>query len=173
LRQSSEAFRSFTQLYHRLPGVPELKAESLTRAELANGSRVISLPGAERTLRGYAGARQVVLDEAARIDDSLIAALRPMLATVDGSLIMLSTPAGQRGEFYRAWTEGGEDWRRVRIPASQCPRLSEAFLAEELRELGPQMYKQEYELEFVSDSEAMFDATLIDAAFSSEVHTLW
>ena len=45
LRQSTEAFRSFMLLYHRLEGVPTLKAESLTRAELANGSRVISLAG--------------------------------------------------------------------------------------------------------------------------------
>ena len=29
LRQSSEAFRSFMLLYHRLDGAPELKAESL------------------------------------------------------------------------------------------------------------------------------------------------
>ena len=99
----------------------------------------------------YAGAKLIVLDEAARIDDALIAALRPMMATVDGSLIMLTTPAGKRGEFYRAWTEG-EGWTRVRVPASQCPRLSKEFLDEEKRELGPQMYRQEYELEFVEDA---------------------
>ena len=86
-----------------------------------------------------------------------MAALRPMLATVNGSLLMLSTPAGKRGEFHRAWTEGGDDWQRVRIPASECPRLSKEFLAEELRELGPTMYQQEYELEFVSDAEALFN----------------
>ena len=106
LRQSTEAFRSFLALYHRLHGVPDLKAESATRAELASGSRVISLPGSERTVRGFAGAHLIVCDEAARIDDDLMSALRPMLATVNGSLLMLSTPAGKRGEFHRAWTEG-------------------------------------------------------------------
>ena len=31
---------------------------------------VIALPGSERTTRGYAGARMVILDEAARVADS-------------------------------------------------------------------------------------------------------
>ena len=82
------------------------------RAEFANGSRVIALPGSERTVRGYAGARLIVLDEAARVDDDLLAALRPTMATVDGSLIMLTTPAGKRGEFYRCATG---------IESSPCP----------------------------------------------------
>jgi len=101
-----------------------------------------------------------------------VAPVRPMLATCDGSLIMLSTPAGMRGEFYRAWTEG-ENWQRVRVSAEECPRLSKEFLAEELRELGPLMFKQEYGLEFITDLEAMFNSALIAAAFSDEVRPLW
>lgn len=165
LRQSTEAFRSFLMLYHRLDGVPELKAESLTRAELANGSRVISLPGSERTVRGFAGAKLIMCDEASRIDDSLMAALRPMMATVHGSLIMLSTPAGKRGEFYRAWSEG-EGWTRVKVPASECPRLTQEFLDEERRELGPMMFEQEYMLSFVDDATCVFPTELIDRAFA-------
>ena len=153
-------------LYHKLDGAPELKAESLTRAELANGSRVISLPGSERTIRGFAGAKLIVLDEASRIDDALIVALRPMLATADGSLLALSTPAGKRGWFHQSWVEGGEEWRRVKISGEQCPRLSQAFLDEELRELGPEMYRQEYELAFIDDAECVFPVELIERAFA-------
>src|SRR5437867_3857256 len=43
LRQSSELFRTLMLLYGKLKDVPELRAESVTRAELANGSRIISL----------------------------------------------------------------------------------------------------------------------------------
>jgi Terminase large subunit, T4likevirus-type, N-terminal len=171
-RQSGEVFRRLMLAHSKLKDVPELVAESALRAEYANGSRVLALPGTERTVRGYAGARLVVLDEAARIDDELMAALRPMLATVDGSLIMLSTPAGKRGVFFTAWTEG-EGWTRVRIPASECPRLSKEFLAEERRELGDLMYRQEYQLEFVDDTEALFTTDLIARAFCPEVVPLW
>jgi hypothetical protein len=52
----------------------------LTKLELANGSRILSLPGSERTVRGYAAADLVVIDEATRVDDELISAVRPMLA---------------------------------------------------------------------------------------------
>jgi hypothetical protein len=70
LRQSGEAFRSFMQLYRKLDAAPAVTAESALRCEIANGSRVVSLPGTERTVRGYVGAKLIVCDEAARIDDA-------------------------------------------------------------------------------------------------------
>jgi hypothetical protein len=123
---SAYAFRRLMIAYAKLQGVPELKQESALRAELANGSRVIALPGSERTTRGYAGAKLIILDEAARVDDDLLAALRPTMATVAGSLIMLTTPFGKRGEFWRAWSEG-QGWTRVSVPASACPRKDVDF----------------------------------------------
>ena len=171
-RQSGEVFRRLMLLHSALKDVPRLVAESALRAEYANGSRVVALPGSERTTRGYAGARLVILDEASRVEDSLLASLRPTMATVDGRLLALSTPAGQRGWFHKSWTEG-EDWHRIRVPASESPRLSKEFLDEELRELGPTMYEQEYELAFLSDSEALFNYAIIAAAFTADVQPLW
>jgi hypothetical protein len=171
-RQSGEVFRRLMLLHSSLADVPHLVAESALRAVYANGSRVIALPGSERTVRGYAGARLIVLDEAARIDDELMAALRPMMATVDGSLIMLSTPFGRRGEFFRAWSQG-EGWTRVRVPASECPRLSPEFLAEERRELGAMRFAEEYCLEFLEADESVFPTHIIERAFTQEVRALW
>ena len=171
-RQSQEVFRRVMLAHTMLQGVPELTQESALRAQFANGSRVIALPGSERTTRGYAGARMIILDEAARVDDALLAALRPTMATVDGSLIMLTTPFGKRGEFYRAWTEG-EGWTHVKVPASMCPRLTKAFLAEERRELGAMRYSEEYELAFLEPDESVFPTAIIDAAFTPDVRPLW
>ena len=173
LRQSTEAFRSLMLMYHKLDNVPEARTESATRAEFVNGSRVVSLPGTEKTIRGYAGAKLIVCDEAARIEDSLMSAIRPMLGTSGGSLIMLSTPAGKRGEFFRAWSEGGPEWVKVRVPASECGRLSPEFLAEEKRELGPLRYAEEYELAFNEADEAVFSSAMIDRAFTDAVRPLW
>src|SRR5262245_10183464 len=74
LRQSQELFRSLMIYYHALKGVPEIAAESALRCEWCNGSRVLSLPGTEKTVRGYAAASLVVIDEAARVADDLLAA---------------------------------------------------------------------------------------------------
>jgi hypothetical protein len=172
-RQSGEAFRSFMALLNRLDRPPAIKAESALRVELDSGSRVIALPGSERTIRGYSGASLIVLDEAARIESNLIQAITPMLAVVDGSLIALSTPFGRQGWFATTWLDDSRDWRRVRVPASECPRLSKDFLASEMKALGPLAYSEEYELAFVDDVLAMFPSTIIDRAFSSEVKALW
>lgn len=174
-RQSQELFRTVMAFHAKLHGVPPLVAESALRAELSNGSRILALPGSGegRTVRGYSGVALAIIDEAARVEDGLFGAIRPMLATVDGSLVMLTTPAGKRGEFHRAWNEG-EGWHRVKIPASACPRLNPEFLSEELREMGPQIYRQEYDpLDFVEDVEAIFPVDMIDAAFCTEVRSLW
>jgi hypothetical protein len=171
-RQSGEVFRRLMLLHSALKDVPPLVAESALRAEYGNGSRVIALPGTERTVRGYSKAKLIVLDEASRVEDALMAALRPMMATVNGSLIALTTPAGKRGWFYEAWI-GDASWHRVKVSASKCPRLSKEFLGEELRELGPMMFRQEYELEFLDDAEAMFPVELVERSFSKEVRAIW
>ena len=135
---------------------------------------MISLPGTEKTVRGYAGANLIVCDEAARIDDDLMAALRPMLATVNGSLLMLIDACRQARPILQEL-----DRRRRRLAArpGHAPRVStpvaKEFLAEELRELGPTMFRQEYELEFLSDAEALFNYAIIAAAFTDEVKPLW
>ena len=91
--------------------------------------------------------------------------LNPPLILVQNH-IKGGTPAGKRGWFHQSWVEGGEEWRRVKISGEQCPRLSQAFLDEELRELGPEMYRQEYELAFIDDAECVFPVELIERAFA-------
>lgn len=172
-RQSAEMLRKVTLLHGKIDGVPKIVAESALKIELENGSRIIALPGTERTVRGFAGVSLVIIDEAARVEDELLAAVRPMLATnAAGSLIALSTPNGKRGWFYDAWTTG-EGWHRVRVSASQCPRISKEFLAEEMRELGPTRFAEEYELAFVDPNESAFSTSIIDAAFTQEIKPLW
>jgi tRNA(Met) C34 N-acetyltransferase TmcA len=73
---------------------------------LPNGSRILGVPGTEATVRGYSAANLVIVDEAARVEDELYRSLRPMLAVSNGDLILLSTPFGERGFFWREWAEG-------------------------------------------------------------------
>lgn len=173
-RQSAELFRTVMMFHSKLDGAPALTMESVLRAELSNGSRILALPGTEKTIRGFSAADLVVIDEAARVEDQLLAAVRPMMATTEGGgrLIALTTPAGKRGFFYEAWT-GHDDWTRVRVTADQCPRISKDFLDEELRELGAQRFSEEYGVEFLDPDEAVFPTAIIDAAFSAEVMPLW
>jgi hypothetical protein len=150
--------------WQKLPGAPEAKQESLTRMELSNGSRIISLPGSEKTVRGYSASR-VIVDECSRCSDELIGAVRPMLAAAQdgGRFICLSTPAGKRGFFYEQWTRG-EGWEKIEVKATECPRITPAFLAEELAQLGPLLFEQEYMTAFHDPETSVFSSSLIEQA---------
>lgn len=172
-RQSGELFRKIVQTLRALDPAPEFALDSTTRLELANGARIVALPGSEATVRGYSAPRLILIDEASRVDDELITALKPMLATGNGRLVALSTPWGRRGWFYQTWEFGGETWRRFRVPASECPRISQAFLDEELRDLGPLRFASEYSCEFVDTAEQFFPTGLIERALTAEFSPLW
>jgi hypothetical protein len=146
--------------YHKLKDVPELAAESVLRAEFKNGSRIVALPGSEKTIRGYSGANLIILDEASRVEDELLGGITPMLATTNGSLIALTTPAGKRGWFHDQWFSA-HDWTRVRVNAADCPRIGKEFLDEEMRRLGPTVFQQEYDLEFIDNADSMWSADSI------------
>lgn len=168
LRQSAELFRKVAGLYGRLGGPVPSTAESALRLELANGSRVISLPAKEATIRGYSGVRLLVVDEAARVPSDLYASVRPMLATSGGRLIALSTPFGTRGWWYEAWRDG-ETWQRVEVPASMCPRIPASFLEEERRTLGEWWYAQEFCCVFMDAESQAFTRVEVELAFAEAV----
>jgi hypothetical protein len=161
LRQSQELFRKVSATYRALGQPAPLEAESALRYELANGSRLVALPGTEPTIRGYSGVDLLVIDEAARVNDYLYCAVRPLLAVSGGTLIALSTPCGARGFFHQAWTTGTE-WERVRVPASDCPRIPASFLDEERRTLPLAWYQAEYECAFVETAFNVFTQESID-----------
>lgn len=162
LRQSQELFRKVLTVYRGLGRPVPAESENALSLTLESGSRVVSLPGTEGTIRAYSAVRLLLVDEAARVPDETLAAVRPMLAVSGGQLVALSTPYGARGWWHAAWAEGGSTWQRVRIPASECPRISPEFLAEERAALGEWFYRQEYGCEFLSAESAAFDPEWLD-----------
>lgn len=173
MRQSQELFKRVLEVHRELSDVPKIVQESALRLELSNGSRVIALPGNnDANIRGFSGAKTVIIDEASRVDDALFAAIRPMLATTRGRMICLSTPYGKRGWWYEAWAHG-EGWERVQVTAYDCPRIDPEWLADERRLIGDWQFRQEFLTEFVDTDESFFSSELIEAAISHEVSPLW
>jgi hypothetical protein len=172
LRQSQELFGKVLSFYRQIGRPVPADAEQHLGLELANGSRVVALPGTEKTIRGFSGVSLLVVDEAAQVDDALYYAVRPMLAVSGGKLMMLSTPFGRRGVFYESW-ENGEGWERYRVSADECPRISAEFLAEERLALGNWWYRQEYFCEFLDTLDQVFGGEVIDRAMAEEVAPLF
>ena len=95
LRQSSELFRKVLDLYRALPNPPRAINDSVLKIELTNGSRIVSLPGTEETVRGYSAVRLLVVDEASRVPDELYFSVKPMLAVRGCEPFRFLTPIRQ------------------------------------------------------------------------------
>jgi hypothetical protein len=163
-RQSSEFLKKTEELVLRLNIKPRGDGKNSCSLLLPNGSRIIGLPGTEATVRGFSSVALLLIDEAARVADSMYKALRPMLAVADGDLWMMSTPCGQQGFFFETWQNGDPAWHRVSVPATQCPRISKSFLDEELKATGGISFRQEYLCEFTENARRMFNPDLLRAA---------
>ena len=172
LRQSQELFAKIEGFYGLSRNAAPPRAERRLSLELENGSRVVTLPGTEKTVRGFSGTSLLVVDEAARVDDALYFAVRPMLAVSGGSLLMLSTPFGKRGVFHTEW-EAGRGWERYEVRATDCPRISSEFLEEERRNMPGQWFRQEYMCEFAEPQGAVFSHGDVAAALDSGVRPLF
>lgn len=172
LRQSQELFRKVLDVYRVIGETIPTEQESALRLELTNGSRVISLPGKEMTVRGFSGAKLLVIDEAARVDDGLYYSVRPMLAVSGGRIVCLTTPWGKRGFFHHEWTEGA-GWEKVMVRADQCPRISKKFLEEERRSMPASWFAAEYNCEFTETEDSVFSYQDVMGAFDASVSPLF
>jgi hypothetical protein len=172
LRQSQELFGKVLGFYRDLGRPVAPQAERKLSLELENGSRIVTLPGTEKTIRGFSGAALLIVDEAARVDDELYFAVRPMLAVSGGALMMLTTPHGKRGVFFEEWT-GGAGWERYEVPAEECPRITHKFLEEEREALPSWVYRQEYECSFEETEDTVFTHEMVERAVTSEVTPLF
>lgn len=173
LRQSQELFRKILDLYAGAGEPVSSETENKLTLELSNGSRIVSLPGKEATIRGFSDVSALIVDEASWVLDSLYMAIRPMLAVSQGRVILLSTPYGRRGFFHHEWTEGGPDWQRTKITAYDCPHIDSEWLEREKGKIPATTFAQEYLCTFAETDDSVFDYDTIRAAVSAEIKPLF
>lgn len=171
LRQSQENFlkiRGFIDQLDRVPGFDESTKLSL---RFETGSRILCLPGGNdgKTIRGFSRPDVIVEDEAAQCSEELFDAILPMMTTYpECKFILCSTPFGQRGHFYKIYTEN-HAWEKHKLRADANPRISKDFLAE-MRELrGPYVFAQEYECEFVASDTQLISHEAILKAHNTDI----
>jgi hypothetical protein len=151
---------------------PILTEDNKLSFTLVNGSRVLSLPADPATVRGYSAVSMILLDEAAQVDDAYYSAIQPMLAVSHGQLILMSTPFGKTGFFFREWVSGGDYWKRYQVTATDCPRISEEFLMQQKQSQGELFYRQEYLCEFVDTETQTFKHELLTSAIDETIEPL-
>jgi hypothetical protein len=167
-----------------IDGVPMLKRlivrETKTDIELSTGAVIEVMAGDYRLVRGRTLLAGIV-DEAAFLptsedsaspDVEVVNALRPGLATVPNSLMLISSsPYARRGQLWkdyrRLWGQDTPDelcWKAA--TRTMNPSISEDFIQAEI-EKDPLAASSEYLAEFRSDIESYIAREAVEAAVVS------
>jgi len=168
-RQSGEFLRKSASFVRKL-GLPVRgDGDNDVSLMLPNQSRIVGLPGKEKTVRGFSKVSLLLIDEASRVEDDLYDAVRPMLAVSDGDLWLMSTPFGRRGFFYETWVNGDPDWLRIEVPVTDCPRIKPSFLKRMKKGMSERKFRQDFLCEFVGDDDSLFDEELIRSLIREDI----
>ena len=168
-RQSAEFLRKAAEMLRMLKIKPRGDGDNAISLLFPNGSRIVGLPGTEATVRGFSAVSMILIDEASRVQDDMYQSLRPMLAVGDGDLWLMSTPCGQRGFFYEAWSGGDEEWLRVTANVMECSRITDGFKDRERRTMDASRFAQEYMCEFTIGDSYMFSRQLVENALDESI----
>ena len=142
-RQSGEAVRRVREIHLRVGA--ELKSDHVYGLELKNGSRVLALPGSDDSIRGLTVDGWIVADEAARLSNDLIAALRPMRARrPQARFAMLSTAWSRTDPFWTAWDSDDPSWMRLKATAEVPGLFDPQYLEQERRAMSEHDFNREY-----------------------------
>jgi hypothetical protein len=165
-RQARELYRKIKVCIQSTPGAPKIEASSVKEMELANGSRIVCLPGKAEFLAGYSAPSLAIIDEACYAKDNLYNVVSPMMAVSSGELVLISTPFIRSGFFYNIWNDLADDsWDRYEIPATSVPRINQSFLDKERRRLGEWWFNSQYMCRFQEAQDSLITNDMIMRAF--------
>ena len=147
----------------------ELKEDLKKEIEFANGSRLVALPGSEKTVRSWSDVSMLIVDEAAYAPDELYYAVEPMVIQAQGQIILLSSANATLGFFYEIATGDDEYWSRYRVPVTESERIPDEWVRMKRETLPPRVFQREYMAEFVDPAGSAFPAEMIESAFSHDI----
>lgn len=169
-RQSSELFMKCLAVYRALGRPVPSTTENKLSLELANGSRMVALPGSEDTILGMSGVDVLIIDEASHVDDELYYSVLPMVAVSHGRIILLSNPNNTQGFFYEEYLKR-KDWDYYEVPATECPRISPEFLADMREKMGKAWYEKSFCCKFNDAAGSAFRSEDIERIVDGNITT--
>jgi len=163
-----EKVLSYIHLNHRKAIKKGKDRPTKHELKLENGSIIRCLPTGDSGygIRGFT-INRLYADEAAFIPEEVWAAVTPMLATTGGDIILLSTPFGTQGYFYRCFNDpkftsfhvNTEEVAKKRQDPQKTHMLE--FLRDEEQRMTKLQFQQEYLGLFVGGIMRLFSDELI------------
>lgn len=131
----------------------------------SNGSQVVAIPTSDDAGRSEA-LSLLIVDEAAFIRDfeDIWTGLAPTFST-GGNAIILSTPCGVGGQYYRLWMQaehGQNDFHPIRIPWDMHPEHDQAWFDKETRSLPKRKVAQEYLCDFNASGDTFLQPEVLE-----------
>lgn len=164
LKQSTEVKERSRNGLERL-GVRMIK-DSESVIQLENRSRILSLPGTAKSVRGWS-VDFLVIDEAAFLDPETFLAAHATVAATGGRIVVQSTPAGPFGHFYDRFLQASDleeakndptvQWVRYQVSSEDVPTIGKDFLETERARLTDDEYAQEYLGQFARPGMGLVD----------------
>lgn len=203
-RQAQQDMSRILDFMQADPAYPKIVRSSDDLIVLSNGSRIVVVPATQKSARGDSAPDVILIDEAAWVEDEVFKnGISPMLThNAKCQFIILSTPNGRRGFFYRAfnnprweryevrspWDVDDAAWklfpdepedkyreRRAKdgIRAWYSPRhMDHDGQQERLEDGGPRNYRQEFRCEFVEPESQVFGYDEIERMSGAEEEAL-
>ena len=153
------------------------------KINLINNSTIWCLPTglAGTGIRGRT-IHRLYVDEASRVPEEVWTAITPMLLTTAGDLILLSTPFGRQGYFYKIWNNPDNSFKKFHTTSQTVMENREInetwtelqkeraleYLEQERAEMSALEFGQEYEAAFIDELRQFFPNSLIEATCSLE-----
>jgi hypothetical protein len=131
----------------------------------SNGSQIVAIPTSEDAGRSEA-LSLLIVDEAAIIRDfeEIWTGLKPTIST-GGSCIVLSTPKGVGGQYYRLWTEaeaGVNNFNPIRLHWTVHPEHDEAWFKNESKGMNKRQIAQEFMCDFIASGDTFLQPEELD-----------
>lgn len=164
----------------KIPLLDMIERETQTEIEFNNNSILYCLPISEdgSRIKGFT-ANFIIIDEASFVNDSAWAAINPMLATTEGSLMLTGTFFGTNNMFYKWYNQGiickehrmwdkNEHFSAYKFPSRVSPLIKEEFLKNEKSRLPYAEYMQEYEAVPLETVGTVWSEKLVDSVMKED-----
>lgn len=140
--------------------------DSKQQVSFNNGSQIKAIPTSEDAGRSEA-LSLLVVDEAAFIRgfEDIWTGLYPTVST-GGRVIIMSTPNGVGGQYYKLWTESEakvNEFNAIRLPWTVHPEHDEEWFKQQCRNLSKRKIAQELLCDFISSGDTFLQPDDIEA----------
>ena len=146
--------------------LPEIVANNKQLIQFSHGSQIKAIPTSEDAGRSEA-LSLLIVDEAAfvRNFDTIWTGIYPTIST-GGRVIILSTPNGAGGQYYKLYTQaeaGLNEFNPIKLPWDVHPERGEEWFENTTSNLSKRQIAQEYLCDFTTSGETFLGAETLES----------